>query len=297
MADAGAGVVLANRDPVQIAATMEELLLHPARSDEMGAAGRAWVEDHLSWTSIVRRLIERLGIGTVEGGAAMDRDQLSETYDRYRADDVLERWSKENPGNRFLLEERLRAQEQRLGELGLADRAVDVLDVGCGGATSLPAGIRSRRRVGVDLLFERLVEIGDDSPMDGVACADGARLPFPDESFDLVILSTVLSSIDSDDIRRSVGVDIERVLRPGGCVMVYDMRLPNPSNRSIRPVRKSQVSSYFPHLAGSSTSITLIPQIARRIGDRPSLYRALARVPMLRSHRLTLLSKGLRRSS
>lgn len=224
-------------------------------------------------------------------GPALDRDELSRTYGRYESSEIRQRWSQENPGNRFLLSERLDAQASILGRLGLVGRPIDVLDIGCGGSTRLPAELVAERRIGIDLLFERLVGAVAASPLDAVACADGTRLPFPDASFDLVILSTVLSSIPAVEVRAQLCRDAVRVLRPAGSAVVYDMRLPNPSNSAIGPVSRRELAGYFSGLSAETRSITLVPQLARRLGDRAQLYRLLAGVPVLRSHRLSVFTK------
>jgi ubiquinone/menaquinone biosynthesis C-methylase UbiE len=50
--------------------------------------------------------------------------------------------------------------------------------------------------------------------------ADVAQLPFPDASFDVVVSS--LSAHHWPDAERGFG-EIRRVLRPGGCALVYDL--------------------------------------------------------------------------
>jgi glycosyltransferase involved in cell wall biosynthesis/SAM-dependent methyltransferase len=290
---AGAGVVLPNRDPRDIAAAMVDMLTDDEKADAMGEAGRSFVVAELSWDAIVARLLARLDAGR----STMDGRELSEVYGRYNSDEVQSRWSHSNPGNRFILSERLEAAGAALAAVGLTSTPVDILDVGCGTATELPPQVKQRLRIGIDLLPERLVAAGagsgsgSGSDQDAVACADGAHMPFPDGSFDLVILSTVLSSIASVEVRKAIGAEVDRVLRPGGALLFYDMRLPNPANRSVHPISSRALASYVPNLHGTGQSITLVPQVARRIGDRPGTYRGLARLRALRSHRLAVMVK------
>lgn len=74
-----------------------------------------------------------------------------------------------------------------------------------------------------------------------------------------------------------------RVLAPGGAVAIWEPRWPTP-NRHTRLVRLAELRSA---LAGELTvhAITLAPPLARRAGR---LYRPLARLSALRSHRLVL---------
>jgi SAM-dependent methyltransferase len=105
-----------------------------------------------------------------------------------------------------------------------------ILDIGCGSGRHTAAACRMERVrvVGVDLavadlrsarerieLHERLGEHGGGTWM--LCAADGLRLPFGPERFDLVICSEVLEHVP--DHRRAVA-EIARVLKPGGHLAV-----------------------------------------------------------------------------
>src|SRR5690606_16237729 len=95
---------------------------------------------------------------------------------------------------------------------------------------------------------------------------------------------TVFSSIPDPSIRRNLADEIRRVLRPGGAVLWYDMRLPSP-NRSVRPLGRSDVAELFPGMAVRLESTTVLPPLARRLGDQDRrLYPLLRTLPPLRSH-------------
>jgi ubiquinone/menaquinone biosynthesis C-methylase UbiE len=221
-----------------------------------------------------------------------DRDELSQIYQDYaRRNLATGRWSTANPGNRLLLEERAEALEELLEGAGLLGRPIEVLDVGCGSATLLPAEVEPRRRIGIDLLSERL-HLALEAGIDAVACADGAALPFPDGCFDLVVLSTVLSSVPDRSTREHIGSEATRVLREGGAVAWYDMRAPNPANRNISRVGRRELRRIFPDLVVQPRSTTLVPQIARRLGDHPRLYRWLSALRVTRSHLIGVFTKA-----
>ncbi len=57
------GHVVDPRSPQAVAATLADLLAEPARAREMGAAGRAWVEQRWSWTTIAAGFAELLEPG------------------------------------------------------------------------------------------------------------------------------------------------------------------------------------------------------------------------------------------
>lgn len=235
------------------------------------------------------------------------RERMRAAYRSYSDDDGRHRrWSLENPGNHAMVAEKVARVDDALrrwsaGGMGrpsaspAADQPPDpvrVLDLGCGSGSVLPdlsvldAPIDC---VGVDVLLERLITAVEahrgSTPPELYVCADGSQLPLPDASIDLVLINTVLSSVLDDGLQRRIAADVQRVMRPGALMLWYDMRMPNPSNRQIRPVTRRRLHELFPHLHGDVASITLIPQLARRLGSRTdALYPALTRLAPLRSH-------------
>lgn len=50
-------------------------------------------------------------------------------------------------------------------------------------------------------------------------------VPYPDDSFDLVLLFAVLTCVPTDDAQRAIMSEIARVLRPGGLIYLSDIPL------------------------------------------------------------------------
>lgn len=231
-----------------------------------------------------------------------ERERLTHVYERYRDDDVQKRWATANPGNAAIVAELRDAMAQPIEEqLGTARRPI-VLDLGCGSGSITPglAGLRSRDavQIGIDILFERLAPpdrarawSGEDvATHDLLVCGDGTRLPFDDAAFDLAVVSTVFSSILDDTVATGVAVELQRVLCPGGAVLWYDMRRPNPANRHLRPMTAKRVRALFPGWSVDLRPVTLLPPLARRLGTRtPTLYPMLSAVAPLRSHLVGLI--------
>jgi SAM-dependent methyltransferase len=168
-----------------------------------------------------------------------------------------------------------------------------VLDVGCGPGLALRAfaeALGADAAVGVDLI-RASVTAAADALGPRVALADGMRLPFPDAAVPLVLCFTTFA-MASPEPRRRMAADIGRVLRPGGAVVVYDLRLPSPGNAGVRRVGRGELRTLFPGWAGEVRSLSLVPPLARRLGRAtPWAYPLLARVPPLRSHRAAVLVK------
>ena len=123
-----------------------------------------------------------------------------------------------------------------------------------------------------------------------MVCASGHRLPFRDNSFELISAFTVFSSIRDSALTRAVADDMRRVLRPGGRIVCYDMRLPNPNNKSIRAITLRQLRRMFPGADIRSRTLTVLPPLSRKIASSERTYRILANLKLFNAHRLTLIT-------
>jgi len=223
--------------------------------------------------------------------SAQEREaaRVGAVYGRYLTQAGKQRaWAADNPGNVALRAELLaklldvaRPQLERDGR---------VLDAGCGSGYWLEAlarsGVAAGRLHGVDIRAERLgLRPGLPDAVD-LRTADLRALPYPNESFELVLLFTALSSLASaEDVRRALG-EARRVLAPGGAVLVYEPRIPNPFNRATRSIRRAALER---GLGGSVDGhpLTPLPPLLRLAGRRaPSTVPALLRLPLPRTHSL-----------
>jgi len=132
-----------------------------------------------------------------------------------------------------------------------------VLDVGCGTgvvARDLVERVAERGKVvGVDP-SERLIEVAvrrmEEGSLKGrieFRSADGAALPFPDGSFDLVVASAVFGHIPN---RMEVLEEMVRVARPDGTVLAFDHDIDtivvNASDRELtRRIVHAYCDRYF----------------------------------------------------
>jgi arsenite methyltransferase len=123
------------------------------------------------------------------------------------------------------------ANPWRLGRLEPGER---VLDLGSGAGTdSLVAAqmVRESGHVtGIDMTPEMLAKSRAAAAEMGVANvnfveADAERLPFADDSFDVVISNGVIDLIPDKD---AVFSELHRVLRPGARLQIADVTIQNP---------------------------------------------------------------------
>ena len=106
-----------------------------------------------------------------------------------------------------------------------------VLEIGCSRGANLQfltSRIKFRQPpVGVDLSQWSLRAAREHHGRFSLVTGSGSRLPFADESFDLVIAAHVLRHLDGEGFIRTL-VETRRVLKPGGVLAVWEYSAPDP---------------------------------------------------------------------
>ena len=115
-----------------------------------------------------------------------------------------------------------------------------VLDLGCGAGTdSLVAAVMvgpEGRVTGIDMTPEMLAKAraaAEEMGARNVEFVEGEaeRLPFADESFDVVVSNGVIDLIPD---KEAVFAELSRVLRPGGRMQIADVTIQNPVSEEGR---------------------------------------------------------------
>lgn len=229
--------------------------------------------------------------------SAAAHSRIREDNARRRTEVGHGRYAPSNPAELFMTGGRRRAAAELMEKLGVFPReGARVLEVGCGEGGLLPdfLGFRlaARDLYGIDLDPARLAGARRRLPGCHFAAADAAALPFAAASFDLVVASTVFSSLLEDPLQAAVAAEIARVLRPGGAYLHYDLAVGNPRNENVRGVPARRLAELFPGLAGQVRRVTLAPPLCRALLPRWAPLAALLEgLPFLRTHLLAVLLK------
>ena len=224
-------------------------------------------------------------------------ERLREVYDGYRRVGH-HKWAPDNPGNVAMVVERNEAIVRALSSVGLQTLAGRrILDIGCGAGALLDLfaqhGAAASDLFGIDLLPDRIDIARASFPGMTFFSGNAEDMQLPSESFDVVTLFTVLSSILSAEMTANLVKEVRRVVRRGGFVLVYDFRLPSPFNRHTRPVGRREIASLFQAVPVYVESLTFVPPLARRMGRLTGdWYRRMASVPAFRTLNLVLLRLG-----
>ncbi len=222
--------------------------------------------------------------------------RIRDAYAR-RSADRRDSWF--SPGHLFMIQER----ERRVLKLLVRerfDRLDDkrILEIGCGKGTWLRDfvkwGARAEHITGVDLLPDRIVEARRTCPPGIVfLCGSAAELDVPSASHDLVLQSTVFTSILDSRMREAVAAEMLRVLRPDGLILWYDYHVDNPANPDVRGVGRRDIHRLFRGCRVDLERVTLAPPIARAIAPFSRIAcQLLEAVPLFRTHYLGVIRKG-----
>jgi len=164
---------------------------------------------------------------------------------------VTERW--EMPAS----SEQLAMQHCRYRMAGTLAEDKDALEIGCGAGMGLAYLMRRAKRVvGMDVSSTLIEEARSHLPEVELHEGDATVLPFPDDSFDVVLMLEMIYYVADVDQMLD---ECCRVLRPGGVVFIC---APNPDRRDFNPspfaIRYLNASEFA--------------QVLRQHGFEPTLY-------------------------
>ena len=172
-----------------------------------------------------------------------------------------------------------------------------VLEIGCGN------GINLLRLIGMGFDPEKMVanelDQGRAKSARGrlpeavsVVPGDALALDVPDNSFDIVMQSTVFTSILDAKFQEALADKMWRMVAPGGGVLWYDFKYNNPKNNDVKGVSVKRIRHLFPEAKIKTWPITLAPPIGRRVvGKFIFPYHLLNVFPFLRTHILAWIQK------
>lgn len=229
--------------------------------------------------------------------AAAEARRILEENERRAREVDGDRYAPWQPAELFMREGRRWTAWRMLHRYGVLPVAGDrVLEVGYGSlgwlADLLGLGLRCFDLHGIELDAGRAEAAKAAFPSADLRVGDAAEMPWADDMFKLVVVSTVLTSILDSEVRQAVADEVARVLEPGGAVLWYDFRVDNPANPNVRGISRGELKRLFPGMARHIRRVTLAPPLARQVA--PVSWTAatlLESLPFLRTHILGVLVK------
>ena len=228
---------------------------------------------------------------------ARELDRIRNAYQKRTSASL---YSMFEPAQMLAVQERERNLLKLLRSLDIAPRlsTAKILEIGCGSGTwireFLRWGAQPENITGIDVLSERICEARRLSPT-GITwlCRSATNLEDMREKFDLVLQSTVFTSILDESMKRQTAREMLRALTPGGIILWYDFRVNNPRNPDVRGIEKPEIRRLFSGCSVALERLTLAPPLGRPLARwSPSLYRIAATIKPLCSHYLGYIKKN-----
>lgn len=229
--------------------------------------------------------------------AAAEQQRILTEYGRREREirsDLYARWQ---PGEIFMLSGRKRIAARMLHKAEVFPKPDhQCLEVGFGSlgwlGDLITWGVKETHLHGIELDPVRASQTQKLLPMADLRLGDATRLPWACNMFQLVIASTVFTSILDRNVRKMVAEEITRVLAPGGALLWYDFAVNNPNNPHVLKVNRKELRQLFPDLSGDIRSVTLAPFLARSVASTSWVAATLLEtIPLLRTHLLSVLVK------
>ncbi len=159
----------------------------------------------------------------------------------------------------------------------------DLFDEAVGRGLVGSLGVRADRVVGIDVSASVVREAARRNPALEAVVADVRALPFPTGSFDAVVSNSTLDHFDGAEPIGDALVELTRVLRPGGLLVVT---LDNPANpvvwlRNHVPERVLRSTGLVPYPVGATLGPRALAQAVARAGLLVEDATVVAHVPRL----------------
>ena len=223
---------------------------------------------------------------------------VAQRYARREQTVPSDRYSILRPEVWQMLQERQRALLRLMVRQGCTELSqLRAVEVGCGSGGNLlellRMGLAPQHLQGVELLPQRHAQARQCLPSAlALHLGDAVQAPIAPASQDLVLQSTVFSSLLDDRFQEQLAQAMWRWLRPGGAVVWYDFTFNNPRNPDVRGVPLQRLQALFPTAQIHHQRVTLAPPLARTVCRvHPLLYGVFNSLPLLRTHLLAWVKK------
>jgi SAM-dependent methyltransferase len=227
-----------------------------------------------------------------------EKERILKEYYRRKIEIPGDRYAIWNPSALHTKHSKERCAIEMLHKYGAFPSAdTPCLEVGYGSlgwlGTLISWGVREELLHGIELDHQRAAVAKSILPLAKLEIGDASNMPFSAEQFELVIVSTVLTSVLEQDMRKSIAAEIVRVLKKGGSLIYYDFAFNNPQNPNVKGIRKKELLSLFKGLKGEVRKSTLAPPISRLVAPRSLILASfLESMSFLRTHLMAVLKKS-----
>lgn len=170
---------------------------------------------------------------------------------------------------------------------------IKILEIGAGSGNNLlffqQLNIAPENIYANELLDDRVETLRKNLPGINIFPGNALQLNFKNE-FNIVLQSTVFTSILDNAFREKLAAKMFDMIKPGGIGLWYDFIYDNPKNKNVKGVSKTEIKKLFPFANKIQFySVTLAPPIGRKAGKFYNLINFL--FPFLRTHVIAVIYK------
>lgn len=255
------------------------------------ASGRGSDNDDMS-----EKVVHDANGTSCQDGFGDELDRIRSAYAKRGNSSLYSFWE---PAYLLAVQERERKLLALLAAFGFAPRlpVTRILEVGCGSGFWLREflrwGAQPENIFGIDLLPDRVAAAKRLCPPGvTVKCQSAENLQTLPAPFDLILQSTVFTSILAPEMKARIAREMLSGLDKDGAIIWYDFHMDNPANPDVQGIHRDEIAQLFPDCKIHLQRITLAPPIGRPVAlASPTLYGALSRIKLLCSHYIGVVKK------
>ncbi|MCH8332159.1 MAG: class I SAM-dependent methyltransferase [Bacteroidetes bacterium] len=187
--------------------------------------------------------------------------------------------------------EREELYRKRIERTGTDTATLKLLEIGAGTGTNIKflktLGFKDENIWANELMPVRVEQLRAALP--DIHVLEGDALDINTElEFDVILQSTVFTSILDTAFKQGLASKMLGLLKPGGMILWYDFRFNNPSNKNVKGIDKREIRQLFGDgLKYEFYNITLAPPVGRRVGSMYGFINMF--FPFLRSHLVAVI--------
>jgi ubiquinone/menaquinone biosynthesis C-methylase UbiE len=229
--------------------------------------------------------------------SGVDTQRIAAEYERRAREIPADYYRLSRPANLLMREHTIRACLRLLDQASLFPlNGRRIADIGCGFGgwlvEFLQWGANPQDLAGIDLMPDRFNVARRRVPEADLHLGSAAELPWSAESFDLVSQFLVFHNLLDPQLRQAVAKEMLRILKPGGYILWFDLRVNNPRNHALRALRASEIRALFPNCRIDLRATLLAPPLSRFLAAKAwPLAEMLHGLPFLRTHYAGLIRK------
>lgn len=225
-------------------------------------------------------------------------DRIRQSYKRRLDTSIMDLYNPLRPSVYMAMQEKDRALIRLINYAGILPlNNKRILEIGCGSGSNLlkfiELGCEPENLVGNELLEDRAsLALSRLPAKTEIVIGDAAELALPEETFDIVMQSTVFSSLLDVTFQQKLATRMWSWTKPGGGLLWYDFIYNNPKNPDVIGVPVKRIKSLFPLGTIKVWRLTLAPPINRLVTRiHPNMYNVFNIFPFLRTHVLVWIGK------